>query len=306
MKLDGRVALVTGSGRGIGRASALRLAALGADVVITDIDLDSAHRVDEAGPGNSVVNEVRALGRRSVGIEADATRQDAVEQMVRQVIDVFGRLDILVNNVGGGQEAGGGHLRGASHGVTREAFQRAIASTRAARLFCQAERERRAARERTGFLPARASSPLSSTTWRNTCENRADSDAMITSQASAMLQPIPATAPRTAATTGFSMFARLRTMRCASLSSSRPEAGVNSPILLTSPLAQNALPLACNSTARTAGSRAALSNALPSASRISTVSAFNFSGRSSVTIPTAPRTSQRAFMVRPFALQKGS
>ena len=71
-------------------------------------------------------------------------------------------------------------------------------------------------------------------------------------------------------------------MRCASFNRSRPDAAVKSPIFVTSPLAQKALPLACSSTARTLGSRAACSNAVPNASRISTVSALRRSGLSTL------------------------
>jgi len=126
MKLAGRVALVTGSGRGIGRASALRLAALGADVVISDINLDSAASVHEPRTEATVMDEVRSLGPRSIGIEVDVTKEGAAEGMIREVISTFGRLDILVNNVGGGQAAEGGHLKGGSDLVSSEQFQRGL------------------------------------------------------------------------------------------------------------------------------------------------------------------------------------
>ena len=92
-KLAGQVALVTGSARGLGRAYALRLARLGADVVITDIDLHAHVRYDEAlTPGcETVVDEVRALDRRSIGIVADATDQAQVRAMVAEVEAHFGR-----------------------------------------------------------------------------------------------------------------------------------------------------------------------------------------------------------------------
>ncbi len=125
-ELAGRVALVTGSARGIGRASALRLAALGADIVVSDIDLHSAAAVAEERSAATVMDEVRALGRRSIGIEADVTEPGAAERMVREVIGTFGRLDILVNNVGGGPAAGGSHLKGGSDQVTPEQFRRAM------------------------------------------------------------------------------------------------------------------------------------------------------------------------------------
>lgn len=101
MKLKGKVALVTGSGRGLGRSFALRLALLGADVVINDIDLEAAKEYDEALTATTVVDEIRALGRRSIGIEADVTDKSAVEGMMQKIVDEWGRLDILVNNAGG-------------------------------------------------------------------------------------------------------------------------------------------------------------------------------------------------------------
>ena len=101
MKLAGKVALVTGGARGLGRAYVLHLARLGADVVINDIDLQAAQEYDEALTAETVMAEVEALGRRGLGIEADVTDQAAVEGMVEQALAHFGRLDILVNNAGG-------------------------------------------------------------------------------------------------------------------------------------------------------------------------------------------------------------
>jgi 3-oxoacyl-[acyl-carrier protein] reductase len=88
-KLDGRVALVTGSGRNSGRAIALRLAAEGADVVV-----NARSNREEA---EAVADEVRALGRRALTSLADVADADAVERMVGQAMDTFGRIDILLN-----------------------------------------------------------------------------------------------------------------------------------------------------------------------------------------------------------------
>jgi 3-oxoacyl-[acyl-carrier protein] reductase len=101
VKLAGKVALVTGAGRGLGRAYALRLASLGADVVINDIDLNSAAVYEEKLTAPNVMDEVRALGRRSIGIQADVGRKTEVDAMFTQIIDELGRLDILVCNAGG-------------------------------------------------------------------------------------------------------------------------------------------------------------------------------------------------------------
>ena len=100
-KLTGKVALVTGAGRGLGRAYALHLAKLGADVVVNDISLTAHEEYDEAITAESVPAEIEALGRRSLGIEADVTQAEQVQAMVEQIDAEFGQLDILVNNAGG-------------------------------------------------------------------------------------------------------------------------------------------------------------------------------------------------------------
>ncbi len=106
-KLKGKVALVTGSGRGLGRAYALRLAGLGADVVINDVDLESAKEFNEELSAATVMDEVRNLGGRSLGIVAEVSKKAEVEAMFEQILSEFGRLDILVNNAGGGLRPAG-------------------------------------------------------------------------------------------------------------------------------------------------------------------------------------------------------
>jgi len=101
MKLKGKVAVVTGAARAIGRSHALRLAGLGADVVVNDIDLESFKEFDEQITAPTVIDEVRALGVRCIGVEADVGRKDQVEAMVSRVLGEFGHIDILVNNAGG-------------------------------------------------------------------------------------------------------------------------------------------------------------------------------------------------------------
>jgi NAD(P)-dependent dehydrogenase (short-subunit alcohol dehydrogenase family) len=91
-RLEGRAALVTGGGRGIGRSIALELAREGADVAV------SARTVGEL---ESVAAEVQALGRRGLAIRADAMSADETRAGVRQTIEGLGRLDVLVNNAGG-------------------------------------------------------------------------------------------------------------------------------------------------------------------------------------------------------------
>jgi len=101
LELEGKVALVTGSARGLGRAYALHLAKIGADVVINDVDMSAAKQYGEELTAPSVVDEIKAMGRRSIGIVADVTNQALVNQMVEQIIAELGHLDILVCNAGG-------------------------------------------------------------------------------------------------------------------------------------------------------------------------------------------------------------
>lgn len=97
--LDGRVAIVTGAGRGIGRAHALELARQGAAVVVNDFGVSLAGEKTES-PADQVVAEIEALGGRAVANDADVADFAQAEAMVRQAIDSFGGLDILVNNAG--------------------------------------------------------------------------------------------------------------------------------------------------------------------------------------------------------------
>ncbi len=101
MKLKGKVALITGAARAIGRSHALRLAGLGADIVINDISLESHKEFEEKIGAPSVMDEVEALGVRCIGVEADVGKKNQVEGMVKKVLDEFGHIDILVNNAGG-------------------------------------------------------------------------------------------------------------------------------------------------------------------------------------------------------------
>ena len=105
--LSGKVAIVTGAGgrHGIGRAIATRLAREGADVVVTDIPQSrDAIRVQDQAEGweglPSVVKEIEAAGRQSLGIFSDAADSGQVADMVGQVMERFGQIDILVNNAG--------------------------------------------------------------------------------------------------------------------------------------------------------------------------------------------------------------
>jgi NAD(P)-dependent dehydrogenase (short-subunit alcohol dehydrogenase family) len=90
-RLQDRVAVVSGSGAGIGRAIATHLAAAGAKVVVADID---GSRVKDA------VDAITALGGTAVGVTADASRNDGVTAMLAKATETYGSLDILVNNAG--------------------------------------------------------------------------------------------------------------------------------------------------------------------------------------------------------------
>jgi len=92
--LDGRVALVTGSARGIGRACALLLAEAGANVVVN-------YRSNREA-GEAVVDRMRQMGRHPLLVQADAGKTDETDAMVRQAIHEYGKIDILVSNAGAG------------------------------------------------------------------------------------------------------------------------------------------------------------------------------------------------------------
>ena len=97
--LTGRVAVVTGAGRGIGRAHALELARQGAAVVVNDFGVSLAGEKTES-PADQVVAEIEALGGRAVANGADVADFGQAEAMIRQAVETFGGLDILVNNAG--------------------------------------------------------------------------------------------------------------------------------------------------------------------------------------------------------------
>ena len=95
-ELKGKVGIVTGAGRGIGRAIAQRLAREGVSVVVTDIDQQNAE---------TTADEIRSAEGKAIGFKVDVTHQDEVERMVSRTVSEFGALHILVNNAGVGAVA---------------------------------------------------------------------------------------------------------------------------------------------------------------------------------------------------------
>jgi len=91
MILKDKVAIITGAGQGIGRGIALKLAEKGANVVVSDINVETA---------TQTAKEVETWGRRTMAVKADVSKRDEVAEIVAATLEAFGKLDILVNNAG--------------------------------------------------------------------------------------------------------------------------------------------------------------------------------------------------------------
>jgi 3-oxoacyl-[acyl-carrier protein] reductase len=116
LPLEGKVALVTGASRGLGRADALKLAQAGADVVVTDILIEDDTNIEDTseklGPMAQIMTQmkqiytkttteqIRAFGRKSVAFRMDVANREEVEAVMKQVKEQFGKIDILINNAG--------------------------------------------------------------------------------------------------------------------------------------------------------------------------------------------------------------
>ncbi len=98
--LSGKVAIVTGAGRGIGREHALALAHAGAKIVVNDLGASLAGEGADEGPAHDVVREIEALGGEAVANGENVADFAGAQRMIEQAVDRFGRLDILVNNAG--------------------------------------------------------------------------------------------------------------------------------------------------------------------------------------------------------------
>ncbi len=97
---EGRIAIVTGAGRGLGRAHALMLARHGAKVVVNDLGSSAAGEGDDATPAQEVVAQIQAEGGQAVADHADVTQWAGAKALIDKAVDTFGGLDILVNNAG--------------------------------------------------------------------------------------------------------------------------------------------------------------------------------------------------------------
>ena len=119
--LEGKVAIVTGSARGIGKGIALAFAEAGADVVCCDLS---------AGDVDAMVTDIQSKGRKALSICCDVTDENQVSEMVQQTVEEFGRIDILINNVGGAASFG------PAMQMSRQDFEQTIAINLISTFLC--------------------------------------------------------------------------------------------------------------------------------------------------------------------------
>ena len=98
--LDGRIAVITGAGRGIGREHALLFAREGAKVVVNDLGGAEDGSGADTGPGPEVAEEIKALGGEAVANTDNVADFDGAERLIQTAVDTFGDLNVLVNNAG--------------------------------------------------------------------------------------------------------------------------------------------------------------------------------------------------------------
>lgn len=127
LNLREKVAIVTGAGRGIGRAIALTLANEGASVIVNDIDLKVAE---------DVAKNIISTGSRSLAVKSDVTKVDQVNMMVKQTLDNFGKVDILINNAGITYDASGPLARNLFETSSIEEWHREIDLILYGTLYC--------------------------------------------------------------------------------------------------------------------------------------------------------------------------
>ena len=106
MSLDGKVALVTGAGRGIGRGIALLMAEAAAKVVINDLGIGSGSNGGSTMPADGVVGEIKSKGGTAVPSYSSVATAEGADSVIRTAMENFGKIDILVNNAGGGGPTG--------------------------------------------------------------------------------------------------------------------------------------------------------------------------------------------------------
>lgn len=100
IRFDGKTAIITGAGRGLGRSHALALANLGANVVVNDLGADVDGTGGSSDAANEVVAEIKAAGGNAIANGSSVTDQAGVDNLVKQSLDAFGQIDILINNAG--------------------------------------------------------------------------------------------------------------------------------------------------------------------------------------------------------------
>src|SRR5947208_155261 len=123
LKLDGKVAVITGAGRGLGRAMSVRFAQAGADIVAASRTLSQLEETAE---------EVRKTGRKCLIVPTDVMQSSQVNAMAAAAIKEFGRIDILVNNAGGGDDALGKRLEE----ITDEEWRRGLDTNLTGQFYC--------------------------------------------------------------------------------------------------------------------------------------------------------------------------